>query len=463
MKLNLSIAVVLLLVFNNSQAMTQSEFISRLKSTHPFFAQLNLNAQIKDIDKKATTANQDWVIGVDANYKNEDADNISSVTTYSDLDTTSIDISATKKLIDSGSDITFKHNWKEKDKASTSTLNTNRNKFSIDYVHPLLKNKNGINDRLSTDLASIDIQINNLDLIEQQEGFIKDKLKKFVDLAYAQQQIIINNQRLDLAAQELELVKEKFNASVVDRVDVLLQEDAYQGAKQQQLQAQQDLDLLCNEIAIILNVDISSVSAEIDLYKPYTVINDNLNDYLSSKSRVLQITDLNHNLLKRQLKSDKNESEVELNLNLGIISEGENANYSDSISSQSPTWNVGLGLSYPIGGTKAKSNIEKTQIKITKLKQQRREQLLDIFAQAKVLKQKIGHLSKMLDSNKVQIKIAKARAVEEKSRYENGNSQASFVISAQNNEQNVKLNYAKVAKNYQKSVIDFKAVVDQLL
>ncbi len=69
----------------------------------------------------------------------------------------------------------------------------------------------------------------------------------------------------------------------------------------------------------------------------------------------------------------------------------------------------------------------------------------------------------MLDSNKVQIKIAKARTVEEKSRYENGNSQASFVISAQNNEQNVKLNYAQVAKNYQKSVIDFKAVVDQLL
>ncbi len=463
MKLNLNIAVVLLLVFNNSQAMTQSEFISHLKSTHPFFAQLNLNAQIKDIDKKATTANQDWVVGVDTNYKNEDADNISSVTTYSDLDTTSIDISATKKLIDSGSNITFKHNWKERNKASTSTLNTNRNKFSIDYVHPLLKNKNGINDRLSTDLASIDIQINNLDLIEKQEGFIKDKLKKFVDLAYAQQQIIINNQRLDLAAQELELVKEKFNASVVDKVDVLLQEDAYQGAKQQQLQAQQDLDLLRNEIAIILNIDVSNVSAEIDLYKSYTVINDNLNDYLSSKSRVLQITDLNHNLLKRQLKSDKNESEVELNLNLGIISEGEDTNYSDSISSQSPTWNVGFGLSYPIGGTKAKSNIEKTQIKITKLKQQRKEQLLDIFAQAKVLKQKIGHLSKMLDSNKVQIKIAKARTVEEKSRYENGNSQASFVISAQNNEQNVKLNYAQVAKNYQKSVIDFKAVVDQLL
>ncbi len=277
---------------------------------------------------------------------------------------------------------------KREDKASTSTLNTNRNKFSIDYVHPLLKNKNGINDRLSTDLASIDIQINNLDLIEKQEGFIKDKLKKFVDLAYAQQQIIINNQRLDLAAQELELVKEKFNASVVDKVDVLLQEDAYQGAKQQQLQAQQDLDLLRNEIAIILNIDVSNVSAEIDLYKSYTVINDNLNDYLSSKSRVLQITDLNHNLLKRQLKSDKNESEVELNLNLGIISEGEDTNYSDSISSQSPTWNVGFGLSYPIGGTKAKSNIEKTQIKITKLKQQRTRAALGYFCPGKSIKTK---------------------------------------------------------------------------
>ena len=69
----------------------------------------------------------------------------------------------------------------------------------------------------------------------------------------------------------------------------------------------------------------------------------------------------------------------------------------------------------------------------------------------------------MLKSNKKQISIAKARTVEERGRYANGSGQASFVISAQNNEQNAQLGYAQVATNYQKAVLDFKATIDQLV
>jgi hypothetical protein len=51
----------------------------------------------------------------------------------------------------------------------------------------------------------------------------------------------------------------------------------------------------------------------------------------------------------------------------------------------------------------------------------------------------------------------------EKKRYELGNSQISFVISAQNNVHEVYLAYAQVAVNYQKSLLKFKAVLDKLL
>lgn len=432
------------------QAMTQDEFIQRLKATHPFFTQLDLSVKIKQIDQQATTANQDWVADVNTNFKSQ---NVSK--TNEDLDTTSVDFSVTKKILSSGADMTLKHDWKKKNER-------NGNKFSIDYVHPLLKNAGGINDQLNTDLSNIDIQISRLDTAEQQEVFILAQLKKFVDLAYAQARLMINNQRLDLAVQELALVKQKFTMSVVDKVDVLLQEDAYQSAKQQQLQARQDLNFLRHEMAIILDISFSDVKAEFDLYQHDTTNNDNLKQYLLTNSRVLKIADLNQDLLKRQLKSDKSNSKVQLDLGLGISSEGEESDRY-KIFNLGSSWNIGLDLSYPIGGTQAKSAIEKTQIKLAKAKQQKQEQLLNIHAEANALKQKNQYLLEILDSNKMQIKIAKARTKEEKQRYNNANSQASFVISAQNNEQDAHLNHIQVAKDYQQSVLDFKAAMDQLL
>jgi len=69
----------------------------------------------------------------------------------------------------------------------------------------------------------------------------------------------------------------------------------------------------------------------------------------------------------------------------------------------------------------------------------------------------------MLELSKEQVKIAKARTAEEKRRYANGNSQASFVINAQDNEMSSKLNYTKVAKNYQQAIRDYLSSIDKLI
>ena len=448
------ITILILLTGFNAQAISEREFVEQLKSTHPFFEQQALSSQIKQVEKRLTTANEDWIIAIDGNYKNENASDISS-STYNKLNTTSVDVSATRKIANSGSDITFKHTWKDKNK----DVNTTRNRFSLDYTYPLLRNRDGVNDQLDGDVAQIAIEKNTLERLEQEEDFILKKLKRFVDLAYAQEQKIINERRLVLAEQELNLVNQKFAASVVDKVDVLLQEDAYQRAQQQLLQAQQDLILLRHEIAITLALNFDQVVAKIDLYKTYTP----KEVQLLTHARVLKITALDQKTLKRQLLSFKNESQAKLDLNLGLTSEGENTSYSNSLENQSATWNVGLGLSYPLGGVKSSNNIKKAEIKLARLAQYKREQLLEINVQATTLKEKINLLMQMLKSNKKQISIAKARTVEERERYANGSGQASFVISAQNNEQNTQLGYAQVATNYQKAVLDFKATIDQLV
>ncbi len=448
------ISIAIILSSFNAQAMSEYEFVERLKNTHPFFKQQALSSQIKQVEKHLTSANEDWIIAIDGNYKNENASDISS-STYNKLETTSVDVSATRKIVNSGSNITFKHTWKDKNK----DVNTTRNKFSLDYTYPLLRNRDGVNDRLDADVAQIAIEQNTLERLEQEEGFILKKLKRFVDLAYAQEQQLINERRLILAEQELSLVKQKFSASVVDKVDVLLQEDAYQRAQQQLLQAQQDLILLRHEISITLALDFNQAVAEMDLYKAYTP----KDAQLLVNTRVLKITDLNKKTLRRQLRSFKNESEAKLDLNLGLASEGENSNYSNSLENQSATWNVGLGLSYPLGGVKSNNNIKKVEIKLARLALSKQEQLLDLNVQAITLKEKISLLMQMFKSNKKQIAIAQARTLEERDRYANGSGQASFVISAQNNEQNAQLSYAQVATSYQKAVLDFKATIDQLV
>ncbi|SMN00170.1 Probable outer membrane protein [uncultured Candidatus Thioglobus sp.] len=442
----------------NVSALNQQEFVKQLRATHPFFNQQALSSQIRKIEKQATTANQDWLIAVDTSYKNEDTKHLTAVN-YEQLNTRSIDVSATKKHVGTGSNITFKHAWIKKSQG----VENNRNQFSIDYNYPLLKNKNGINDRLNTEVAQIAIDKNTIERLEAEENFIVNKLVRFIDLAYAQQQQTINQHRLALAKEELTLVQEKYANSVVEKVDVLLQQDAYQRANQQLLKAQQQLTLLRYEIAITLNLDFKQIVAITDLYKIYSAQITSLKAYLLKNSRLLKINQFAQKTLKRQLRSFKNTAKAKLDLNLGIASVGDDIDYATSINNQSPVWKIGLGLSYPLGNTQSNSNIGKANAQLASLIQNEQEQLLNIHIRAKTLQEKINLLKQILQSSQEQIATAKARTVEEKQRYIDGNGQASFVINAQNNEQSAQLNYAQVAKDYQQTVLEFKAETDQLL
>jgi hypothetical protein len=128
-----------------------------------------------------------------------------------------------------------------------------------------------------------------------------------------------------------------------------------------------------------------------------------------------------------------------------------------------PAITLGLDLKYPLGNTKSISSVAKNQVSIDRLEQQKQDQLLSIYLQAKVLKEKITLLSEMMDSNRAQIDISKERTSQEKYRYANSQGQASLIISSQNNEQSALLSLAKTAKNYQKTVLDYMAAVDKLL
>lgn len=454
------LSVIILFASLNTQALTRLEFVERLKNTHPFFNQQALSTQIRHIEKRATTANKDWTLAVNADYEK----NNTPFTALNTARNSSIKLSASKKIVDLGADLVFSHALTDKNQNQNQGFNTARNQFLLNYTHPLLRNKNGINDLLNTDIAQIAIEQNVLERLEQEENFILQNLQRFINLAYAQERQRINEQRLTLAGQELALVRQKFASSVVDKVDVLLQEDAYQSAEQQSLMAQQELLTLRYEVAIILNIEPEDAIAKIDIYQAKKLPDYDKNQLLSlfANARVLAITKLNQKNFKRQLLSFKNKNLLKLDLNLGISNASNNADYA-SLSAQDPSWNIGLDLSYPLGNTRSRSDISKVKIQLDRLEQRKYEQRLDLQTQIAALTVQINLLVKTLVSNKKQIDIAKERSIEEKNRYRNGNGDASFVINAQNNEQSVQLSYAQVAKNYQTALLEYQATIDKLL
>ena len=170
--LNRIACIFCLFLSTNVIAITAEEFSSKLMQTHPFFMQLSLNEKVSLIDQKIARTYTDWNIQLGADESFSSGDDISS-RLYNDLYTTSYEVSALRKIANSGANVNLKHSWNRNDKDST-VLNTNV--FSIDYVMPLLQNKDGLNDRLAVDVADIELLANQVDLLEQAENFLALKL-----------------------------------------------------------------------------------------------------------------------------------------------------------------------------------------------------------------------------------------------------------------------------------------------
>ena len=215
--------VLCLFVSSNVIAITAEEFSAKLMQTHPYFLQLSLSEKVSLIDQKIARTYTDWNIQMVANESFSAGDDTSS-RVYNDLFTTSYEVSASRKIANSGADLNLKHSWNRTDKDS-AVLNTNV--FSLDYVRPLLQNKDGLNDRLAVDVADIDLLTKQMNLLEQAESFLASKLTKLVDLALKQELEQLYMFQLELSKQQLDLAEEKFSNSLIDKSSFLQEKDTY--------------------------------------------------------------------------------------------------------------------------------------------------------------------------------------------------------------------------------------------
>jgi len=446
-----------LLLSANAIAVTVEEFSSKLMQTHPFFLQLSLDEKVSLIDQKIARTYTDWNIKMGANESFSSGDDISS-RLYNDLYTTGYEVSAIRKIANSGANLNLKHSWSRNDKDST-VLNTNV--FSLDYVLPLLQNKDGLNDRLAVDVADIDQLANQVNLLEQAENFLASKLKQLVDLALKQELEQLYMFQLQLSKQQLDLAEEKFSNSLIDKSNFLQEKDIYVKANQQWLQSSRELNILRKEMASLIDINESEMVVEFDLFKEQKIIRVEPSVFVKI-SRPMQKFDFDKSKLQRQLETYENKTMPNVNLNLGLASQAEDDKYFSSFGNRDYSWNIGVDVSYPLGVRKESLDVERAEISLAQLNAQRRETEINSEQQISYLLAQIDLLAELVEITLEQGELANEKVIEEKTKYDDARGQKSSLIAAQKNANLARLTNAQAAASYQKIIIDYRAATDQL-
>lgn len=446
MKTNI-IAILCLGASAQISALTLDEYTEKLAQEHPFYSQLSLSEEARQLTHQTSQLIYGWSTQMSAsnNYLSSSSANNSKT-----------EVSAQKAIKETGGNLSIRHSWTD------NGLTQPTNLTSITYSQPILENQKGINTNLSADLAAIDFKSKLLALVEQSESFLASKIKKFIDLALAQDKVVLIGENMSLSEQQLNIATDKYEQSILSESGMLQEQDNNIRAKQQLLQAEQELRSIQMELAMWTNLEPQIMVAEFDFFQEQaTLITSTLS--LVSNLRAIEQLNFDRQKLQRQLVSNRNKLKPSLNVNFGLTSQGSANSYLDSFSNQNSSFEMGLNFTYPFGDSKERLDIKLNQNSLAQLNSRQQENEANLTYQINTQVARVKLLQKMMEDSLAQSILADAKVKETQRQYENAMSQKNNVLAAQKNANTAKLSYLQAATNLQKGGVDYLSLTDRLV
>lgn len=449
-----------------SQTITRDDFLNRLRETHPKFQKELIATEIVHSERSGLLGAQDWNLSSSVFYSHEEP-------TLSFAGPERTDAFA----ISGGLQRSF---WSTGARFSASFVSSHaslkidpffgfpgsffENRLAVSYVHPLLKNRRGVLDRLEFDLKKFDIDFAEVRANENLENFLSSLSLKFLDWVFLNEQknIIIN--RLELSKEELERTERKRKANLVNQADLIRTEDAVRFWEQNRVLAESHWKALQAELAVLAqDKGMYKASPVFDLYilEPETSL-DSATEIIRSQSRLVKLLQLRINQLNQRRIGYVDLSRPDLSfvaeLNLKEIDEA----FGNSLVLDKPDATIGFKFSVPLKNRSAKSQIMKTDLQVMQLEKEIDDLVLSLEASYTNLYIQIRELGKVMALNKKQIESAYERTEEELRLYNQGRGELTFVIQSRDNEQNAQLTYAQNALVYHQLIVRCESLLDRI-
>lgn len=463
------ILVLCFSTFGKAQTVSLDEFLTIVQQNHPFFEKESLSVNIAVESQRRHLGDRDWIIESSPFMAYEDKTELSN-TTYDNLRQVQINGSLQKKFWKTGGRLSASYSSAYADQEYRTLFSGNspelfRQQLSVTYSHPLLKNQKGILDRLEYELAAYAVDFSEIQSIENQENFLLNIGISFLDWMFLEEQLNINDERLRLAEKELASSKEKYEAHLIDKVDVLRQEDAQRIAMQNVVLSQSQWSAIRTELAVLaLSPEIGESKPEFDIYG--RIEREDVEQTISrlnDDSRILKALDVLRDQLTLRKYGLANQEKPQLDLNVGSALIEDDESYGRSFGLANPSLSVGLKFTYPLGNHTSKADVRKTELELLQLKADKQSVSLDLESSIRSVLIQITEMENVLDLNQSQMESAKERTLEEMKVYEQGRGDMTFVIQSQDNEANSRLTYLQNAVAYHKLILQYRALRDQLL
>jgi outer membrane protein TolC len=444
------------------------EYLDIVRVSHPFFNKEQLAVDIEQKQAQSILGGKDW--------------NLSLVPTYSYLGKASapetggssvqainragLEASLNKPVWSTGGrlgfDVTTGYTRSD---ITIGVENVFRNGISATYTQPFLQNWRGVQDRLQYELSGYTVDFTQVQVFENQENFLLEVSIRFLDWAFFTREVAIREDRLDIAKQGLEEVNKRYRANLVDRVDVLRSEDSVRLAEQTLVLARSQWKAKQAELAVIAGTDeIYRRRPSYDIYRLEELpeMEESL-EQLKAQSRILK----NLRILREQLVFQRggveNQKRAQLDLAVTAGMFGRDDSFVDSLAIYQPEAIVSLIFSKPLGSNTAKGQIEKIDKQIAQVDGEISSLERDLSASLVNVIIQIDDLEDVLDLNLKSIESAQEKTAEELKLYNQGRSQLTFVIQSEDNEEAAWLTYASNAYLYHTLILQYYALLDEIL
>lgn len=455
-------------------------FLAAVRSTHPLFPAEDLAPRIESARREELGSARDWRLGARGGWTYREP---ISTSTFAPRWTEVFDLNSSveRAVWATGGRfaVEWTSRWTEQQLPSievpspqgfqsieTGAGTLFRTGLSLRFSQPLLRNRGGTLDRLEYDAAEYGIDVAGLQARERQEAFLLELGSMFVGWAQWHRLRDVAADRVDVAEEQLDLVRDLRESNLVDRVDVLRAEESLAAARRGLSTVEAELRGQRAALAELAQIeDLTRRTPSIALTD--TVALDDLQTVLAElrgRARRLQVVDERRRAvqLRRDGAAESEDPTLDLDLDVGIAG-GDRDSYGSAWALDSPDVGAALVFRQQLGAGRAEAAREQADLELRRLDHRRQQTELDLRSQVARQRARLGGLADALALHERQVEIAERKAAAERDLYSEGRNPLTFVLQAQDAEQAAREAWIRTGAQYRRALLAYRAVIDRLL
>lgn len=454
-----------------TNGISMATYFDTLRERHPIFQLAATRTEIEMQRRASYRGAEDWVLGADFGVSRFQA--VQGNESPSQVEQLSMGVGVDRAIWQTGGRIALRWDRHQSELEypawQTAFLPLDDRAYeqavSLSYLHPLLKNRGGSLDRSDYEAAAFVVEFTSVNAREQEEQFLLSAGLVFVDWALLTEQARILAQRISLSDRQIQRIRKKRSANLVDRVDVLRAEDSRRDSEQQLALTQARLDSQRHQLAELAGeTGWNRLKPDFNLYATQPLpARAALREYLSHHSRTAIAFELQSKELRRRKIAASEQTKSDLSLMLGVVLKGGGESSSDSFDPNREDASVGLRFTKPLGNRFAAHQWQKVKLQHHEVTLQRDHGLRDLQSRAVAVLNELQSIAALLNLNRRQIEAAKQTTQEEWRLYNQGRNDLATVILSQDREQLARFTYAQNAGRYQVLYLQLQSLLDALV